>query len=281
MRNLLKPIIDFQRLYSRCIEKKIEPLKTNLARCFPTIQVAANNYEISASRSKIFEMRRVDVLEIFPIEDADLIKLYKNQMVRNPSPGRATYDLLMVAAKGRCPFCSHNYPRSLDHFLPKDDFPEFSIFPQNLVPSCRDCNSAKLSAVATREEEQYIHPYFDTLPEVGWLKCSIVFTGSQEPILSFYVDPSEIADGTLLARMQKQFKDFHLAQLYSIQASNELSGIIYNLQIVFEKGGAAEVQSYLEGLAISWELANLNSWQGAMYRTLSESPEICKMEWSL
>ncbi|QFT12980.1 HNH endonuclease [Vibrio sp. THAF190c] len=43
-----------------------------------------------------------------------------------------------------CPFCGNPVsPNTLDHFIPKSDWPEFSIFPNNLVPQCRDCAPIK------------------------------------------------------------------------------------------------------------------------------------------
>ncbi|NVJ62498.1 MAG: HNH endonuclease [Gammaproteobacteria bacterium] len=43
-----------------------------------------------------------------------------------------------------CPFCGNPVsPNTLDHFIPKNDWPEFSIFPNNLVPQCRDCAPIK------------------------------------------------------------------------------------------------------------------------------------------
>ncbi|MEZ8448970.1 hypothetical protein AB6C93_24405 [Vibrio splendidus] len=43
-----------------------------------------------------------------------------------------------------CPFCGNPVsPNTLDHFIPKNDWPEFSIFPNNLIPQCRDCAPIK------------------------------------------------------------------------------------------------------------------------------------------
>ncbi|WP_180132192.1 HNH endonuclease [Acinetobacter sp. YH12057] len=43
-----------------------------------------------------------------------------------------------------CPYCGDpKKPDTLDHFIPKDDWPEFSIFPNNLVPQCRECTPIK------------------------------------------------------------------------------------------------------------------------------------------
>ncbi|HFQ4959220.1 TPA: hypothetical protein ACGUPM_002673 [Vibrio vulnificus] len=67
----------------------------------------------------------------------------------------------------QCPFCGRPCkPRILDHFLPKDKWPEFSIFPNNLVQQCDTCSSRKWKHYYCNEEKsvKYIHPkYYDYL----------------------------------------------------------------------------------------------------------------------
>ena len=62
-------------------------------------------------------------------------------MVRKNGPGRATYDLLKLSAKGGfCPLCGQRNVSTLDHYLPKESYPDLSILPINLVRACSDCN---------------------------------------------------------------------------------------------------------------------------------------------
>jgi hypothetical protein len=61
-----------------------------------------------------------------------------------------------------CPMCGSLGGRSLDHALPRADFPEFSILRENLVPACTMCNSdEKGSTYRGRRPERFIHPYYD------------------------------------------------------------------------------------------------------------------------
>src|SRR6185369_14124832 len=94
-------------------------------------------------------------------------------MAREGAPGKKIYDRIMTAARA-CPYCGHGTLFTLDHYLPKgiSHFPELSIAPLNLIPACRDCNSNKHVHVPTREEEQYIHPYFEDVDGHNWLAAS-------------------------------------------------------------------------------------------------------------
>ena len=66
-----------------------------------------------------------------------------------------------------CPYCGYPYiPDTLDHFVPKDYWPEFSFFPNNLVPQCRGCAPIKGSAYYCSDKHAcfFIHPmYFPIL----------------------------------------------------------------------------------------------------------------------
>ncbi|WGE27691.1 HNH endonuclease [Edwardsiella tarda] len=69
-----------------------------------------------------------------------------------------------------CPYCGKPVePDTLDHFLPKGKWPEFSIFPDNLVPQCRDCAPIKGNFYFCNMSgsAMFLHPfYFNLLDEV-------------------------------------------------------------------------------------------------------------------
>jgi hypothetical protein len=61
-----------------------------------------------------------------------------------------------------CPVCGSPVTGSLDHYLPRALYREFSIMRANLVPACMHCNSSsKGSTVHGGDPKRFIHPYFD------------------------------------------------------------------------------------------------------------------------
>jgi hypothetical protein len=62
-----------------------------------------------------------------------------------------------------CPVCGSQNTGSVDHYLPRDFYPEFSILFENLIPACAHCNSAGKGNTFKGEAqpERFIHPYFD------------------------------------------------------------------------------------------------------------------------
>lgn len=65
-----------------------------------------------------------------------------------------------------CPSCGNPYkPNTLDHFIPKHAWPEYSIYPNNLVPQCGGCAPIKGKRYFCDEEMSaiFIHPIYSDL----------------------------------------------------------------------------------------------------------------------
>ncbi|MBY3789895.1 hypothetical protein HPQ32_15865 [Photobacterium carnosum] len=79
----------------------------------------------------------------------------------------------------QCPFCGRPCkPSILDHFMPEDLWPEFCIFPNNLVSQCDKCSTKKWSHYYSDIDNsvKFIHPkFFDLLQYIG-LQIEINFT---------------------------------------------------------------------------------------------------------
>lgn len=77
-----------------------------------------------------------------------------------------------------CPFCGNpKKPDTLDHFIPKDQWPEFSIFSNNLVPQCRSCAPIKGENYYSNEDNiaKFIHPIYSDLLQRFRYKISVDF----------------------------------------------------------------------------------------------------------
>ncbi len=63
-----------------------------------------------------------------------------------------------------CPMCGSPVTGTLDHYLPRKEFPEFSVMAANLVPACIHCNSGKKRRIfrGMNADERFLHPYFDS-----------------------------------------------------------------------------------------------------------------------
>jgi len=64
------------------------------------------------------------------------------------------------SADANCPMCGSMHSGTLDHVLPKDDYPEFAILSLNLAPACQ-CNSKRGTVFKGGAGERVLHPYYD------------------------------------------------------------------------------------------------------------------------
>ena len=71
-------------------------------------------------------------------------------------------EIRVEASPEVCPMCgSPSACWTLDHYLPKADYPEWTIYSKNLIPSC-ECNLKRGTSVkGNKTNERVLHPYFD------------------------------------------------------------------------------------------------------------------------
>jgi hypothetical protein len=207
-----------------------------------------------------------------------LTKLYSDHMVRSTGAARQMYDDILVAANGKCPFCAGiGHAKTLDHYLPKANFPLYSIVPTNLVPCCRDCNSEKLNAFPTSTEAQTIHPYLDNAHffTEKWTFATVIKT---EPIsIHFETCPPTnwaVADQH---RVACHFKDYDLASRFSIEAATEISILVDQRRTIYKNYSAVEFRSILaeQGQTPS---VPINGWRRTLYTALADTAWFSEIE---
>ncbi|CAD7713581.1 hypothetical protein LMG31884_06800 [Xanthomonas hydrangeae] len=69
-----------------------------------------------------------------------------------------------------CPMCGSPSCGTLDHLMPKEYFPEFSLYSRNLVPACL-CNSKRKSTFKSSDGSRILHPYFDAILSQRLIGC--------------------------------------------------------------------------------------------------------------
>lgn len=105
-----------------------------------------------------------------------------------------------------CPMCGSNHAGTLDHLMPKEDFPEWTVFSWNLVPAC-ECNTKRGQTLIgnAANNERILHPYFDNVLGNRNISCTITPQDSYR-IVNITIDC--IATGTDLNAIQ-----FHIEEV--------------------------------------------------------------------
>jgi hypothetical protein len=203
-----------------------------------------------------------------------LVELYGKCLVGGLE-AREVYDELLVSSDGKCPFCGGiGQVHTLDHYLPKSNFPIYSVLPENLVPCCRDCNSGKMNSFAATQSEQSLHPYLDA-PKFfteRWVFAAVCRT---DPITVEFscLPPDEWPDIDKL-RAKSHFDQYGLARRYSIQAGAELARVIDLRKKSLKVLEPMQFSAYLTENAET-ESYDVNGWNRTMYWALQRSLWFC------
>ncbi|CAE6890626.1 conserved protein of unknown function [Pseudomonas marincola] len=187
----------------------------------------------------------------------------------SPQQGKIPHEILSKMRREHglicCPSCGEaGIPGTLDHYLPKDEFPELSVLLLNLTPMCSECQQAKGTQYKTNNgSKKYIHPYFDEVttplykinfqPPYNSPKFSIVMNGDIEPDLLELVN--EHTSGIdLILRIKKFCNTKYVHLLKSAKRHRD-------------KGGRVGLGEIIEILLQSEEDKSINCWEAVFYRS--------------
>lgn len=273
MLKLDHPAHSAEDAFAACISRVRTPaLRARLVSATQSIVDASHAYEIAAKAQTLDQIVREPLVDGI-VTTAEMEAVYTDRMAKQNTPGRPIYDDIFAAAKGRCPLCAHRAVTTLDHHLPKAHYPALAVAPLNLVPSCSDCNKAKLARVPHSPEDVSFHPYFDDVDGERWLFAEVLEVAPAS--IRFRVEPPAVWGALLAERVRRHFRGLNLSALYGSEAAEELLNIRHLLATIHATGEADEVRSYLEEHAESCLAGRLNGWRGATYEAWAESDWFC------
>ncbi|MFI7097178.1 HNH endonuclease [Streptomyces lydicus] len=265
MWSLPAPALSPRTVYSLCISKSLPKTKARLHALEEDVVNAADRFEAAAA---VAALHTLGDLKTKPCDMADRDELrnnYTQRMSSKKHPARAHYDQLRNVPSGRCPLCGHRDVETLDHQLPKADYPLLAVVPTNLVPACRSCNTLKSDSGPESAGKQTLHPYFDDIGDEQWL-----FARVHEVVpaaVTFFVTPPKTWDSVLTTRVRWHFKVFNLAELYAAQAAREMGDLRY----VLKRKAPSVIGDHLKDEAEGRAERSPNHWRTAMFQALASS----------
>ncbi|WGE54818.1 hypothetical protein NYR70_09300 [Actinobacillus equuli subsp. equuli] len=138
---------------------------------------------------------------------------------------RKIYDFLLNQSQHeKCPYCGGiNEPNTLDHYLPRAKYAQYSILLRNLIPSCTQCNSNHKSI---HSNILFIHPYLDEecIFNEQWIFAEITSIKKDNIKIEYECIPPEHWDRDLKDKVTGHYTTFGLSERYAICAKNELFG---------------------------------------------------------
>jgi len=213
------------------------------------------------ARTELWKFQALDLDE----DASDLIRNLFDRM--DPGGGLFATRTSLLGRARICPYCRISEPFQLDHFLPKESFPELAIYSQNLVPVCARCNGLK----GANTSAQFVHSYYDNLPREQYLVADIeLHPGAVQAI--FRIDTSGMTR-PLATKVINHFNSLLLSERYEMQAAERIDAYAEAFAVTFPLDGVAGVKEDLRTLRRMAEGLGPNYWEVVLISALLDTPE--------
>jgi len=268
-----KPIMNLSEILNVCFTSTSNPRKQRVMSYASYILQKQEEYLTLASDDNLisFEDNIFNGGTIHNFKD-DMIWLYDNKFSKLKGPARSYYDCIKLSARNnKCPYCLHRDVTQVDHYLPKASQPVLAITPENLIPSCTDCNKDKLN----EDTEIFAHPYFDEIDLEVYLKCYSVYSNG-DIVFIFDIEKPQQWREDLFNRVSNQIKSSNLLEFYGTHAIAEYNMIRYSLIRLSKRSSEEDVLMLhlLDLLHGAESEIGINSWQAGLYRCLINDSEL-------
>lgn len=261
-------------VFKLCISRvKNASLKTRLLSIESVVESESAAFDLAAQQERLHTIARSTLIGGV-VPKVEMMKVYTARMAKGSQPGRPIYDRIRNACVlNRCPLCDVGFVTTLDHHLPKSEYPVLAVTPTNLVPSCTWCQDAKDDFYPATQDGQTFHPYFDDFETDVWLKAVVV--EGRPAAFEYEVGAPDHWSEMKAARARAHLRTFRLGELYTSNAGQEVVVLRHQLEKLYSAGGKVAVEAYLAGEVSTHRAARLNSWQSAMYAAALDSDWYC------
>jgi hypothetical protein len=131
--------------------------------------------------------------------------------------------------KEYCPYCCIFNATTIDHYLPKEDFPEYSVHINNLIPCCDDCNRKKLTYWKDENSRGILYFYKDTLPQERYLYCDFSYNNSI-PIVKYHLNFPATVNPEVQQIFFKHFERLNILNKYRDNSNVAITEHIFLLK---------------------------------------------------
>lgn len=263
MKNLSIPLKNIlaEKIFEECVSGYRDKGKVdNLLQCKEIICRDSNLYdELVPKELEKFEKSLLPA----NITKEKIINVYNEKFVKGP--GRKYYnEIKKQAVRNICPICGIRQVKTLDHYLPKSQFPTLSVTPNNLIPACLECNVDKKDDVSLDSKNVPVHLYFDNIPDDKFLHVTVM----DNLEILYYISCPNVEDEGLKARLEKHLDFYKLHELYSSHAASEIADKLHMWKTALEEFGEDILRLSIDSECRSAEMNDINSWKSALYRGL-------------
>lgn len=202
--------------------------------------------------------------------------LHSNYELLRSLPPPRLYDTLRLATPV-CSMCNERDPTQLDHFLPRELFPELSVLPENLIPCCSVCNHRKSTIyVDAAGDLVFAHAYKDQFGDRAFLSASVQIIGGGVAVVDYSIHDDEL-DQALFERLCRHFEALDLGMFYAFKA--ELEALERSIEVGQQLKVGVDEGTIADGLRLRARAAEAvvgrNHWRSVLLAALAEHADFC------
>lgn len=198
---------------SQIVNEKYNPAKTTLVGIRTRILDRYAKYIDLESKGRITPVA-------FSLDEKNaLLSLYSSKTKTAKLITDGVLGMVNPNHSDSCLYCGIGEIDQIDHYLPQEHFPEYSILHKNLIPICGTCNEIKGSNIPGQNGKDYLHLIYDLLPLESIFSCIITFNQNL-PSISYSV----------LAKFSGSLIEKHFVEL-KLKERIEKKSVQYCLQI--------------------------------------------------
>ena len=259
-----------EKIFEECaISFTLKKEYSNIALSY-LLQVKQCSDEYSGCVPKNINLLSHPKLDEMDEDDVEIIKkIYTDKFSKVNTVGYEYYKLIKINANGVCPICGRGAPKTLDHFLPKSEYPLLCVTPCNLVPICRDCNTEKGDITSVNYFEVPFHPYFDVMDN-QWVECSLTFSDANSFSIEYFNGFDKDTDEKMWRKYNIHLETYGIIDTFGSCAVEEVNNMKKIYSDLLLECGEASVRAELIKVAKSAEEVDINSWKAALYRGLAK-----------
>jgi len=164
--------------------------------------------------------------------------------------------------------------KTFDHYLPKSDFPEYSVLADNLIPCCYECNIKKGDKWVENGRRQILHLYFDEIPKERFLFAEVRYE-NQKVIVNFKLENNAQIEEEKFEIIKAHYESLSLMSRFKEQVNEVVSSIRSSIKYSGIKNFRFEkIKKLIKNKArAKQDKEGINSWEGAIIEKLAESED--------
>lgn len=271
MRNLPVPTVNDKNKFTDIINGKKKSAKERLKRIRPTVKRRYDEYQANKNQLELLPPSVITNIYAESLRHCYATKTKEMTSLR---------DILLepdIDDFDECPFCGLSEPKTLDHYLPKEDFPEFSVYPKNLIPMCSVCNSCYKGVKCFKGGRRlFIHTYYDIFPVHDFLMANVDINAK---ISIEFSSVNILHEPYFSSLFNSHFKELGLNSRFKRKATAEIGRKRNTLRRIYNRNGSGQdVSDELRAIAIGLrEEYGGNFWKVSLYDCLASNMDFCDL----